>query len=152
MLDGTPRYAGFWRRFGAFFVDAIVLNLAMFGIGFLLPVYEPVQFGDPDAGLGLAFAFQYNALGTVIIILLAWIYYATMESSARQATLGKMALSLQVTDLEGERIGFARATGRYFAKFLSWITLLVGFFMAGFTQRKQALHDIVAKTLVISRR
>jgi uncharacterized RDD family membrane protein YckC len=74
-----------------------------------------------------------------------------MESSARQATLGKMALKLAVTDLEGERIGFGRATGRYFAKFLSWLTLLVGFFMAGFTQRKQGLHDILAKTLVISR-
>lgn len=151
MPDGNPQYAGFWRRVGALFVDAIVLNLAMVAIGFVLPVHEAVDLAAPDSALGLFFAFQYNTLGTLVIILLGWLYYAGMESSVRQATLGKMALSLVVTDLEGERIGFGRATGRYFAKFLSWLTLLVGFFMAGFTRRKQALHDILAKTLVISR-
>lgn len=145
------QYAGFWRRFGAFVVDAIVLNLAMFVVSFALPIYDTVDYGADGSAFGFAFDFQYNALGTLVIILLGWLYYALMESSARQATLGKMALKLAVTDLEGERIGFGRATGRFFAKFLSWLTLLVGFFMAGFTRRKQALHDIVAKTLVISR-
>jgi uncharacterized RDD family membrane protein YckC len=145
------QYAGFWRRFGAFVVDAIVLNIAMIAIGFVLPVYDTIELGEGESNFGLAFNFQYNALGTLVIILLGWLYFAILESSARQGTLGKMALKLAVTDLDGERIGFGRASGRYFAKFLSWITLLVGFFMAGFTERKQALHDIVAKTLVISR-
>jgi uncharacterized RDD family membrane protein YckC len=146
------QFAGFWRRFGAFLVDAVVLNVVMIAIGFVLPVYDTMELDKDESNLGLAFNFQYNALGTLVIILLGWLYFALMESSARQATLGKMALSLAVTDLEGERIGFGRASARYFAKFLSWITLLVGFFMAGFTRRKQALHDIIAKTLVISRR
>ena len=77
-----------------------------------------------------------------------WIYEAVMESSSKQATLGKMALGLKVTDLEGRRISFARATGRHFAKLLSGMILLVGYIMAGFTERKQALHDMIAGTLV----
>jgi uncharacterized RDD family membrane protein YckC len=72
-----------------------------------------------------------------------------MESSAKQATVGKMALGIIVTDLDGRRIGFGRATGRYFAKILSALTLGIGFLMAGFTERKQALHDMVASCLVI---
>jgi uncharacterized RDD family membrane protein YckC len=151
MPDGNPHYAGFWRRVGALFIDAIVINLAMLAIGTVLPVHEAIDLDAPESALGIFFAFQYNTLGTILVILLGWLYYAAMESSARQATLGKMALSLAVTDLAGERIGFGRASGRYFGKFLSWLTLLVGFFMAGFTRRKQALHDILAKTLVISR-
>jgi uncharacterized RDD family membrane protein YckC len=72
-----------------------------------------------------------------------------MESSSRQATVGKMTLGLKVTDLAGRRISFARASGRYFAKYVSSMTLLIGYIMAGFTERKQALHDIIAGTLVI---
>ena len=72
-----------------------------------------------------------------------------MESSAKQATVGKMALGIIVTDLDGRRIGFGRATGRYFAKILSALTLGIGFLMAGFTERKQALHDMVASCLVV---
>jgi uncharacterized RDD family membrane protein YckC len=74
-----------------------------------------------------------------------------MESSARQATLGKMALGIVVTDLDGNRIGFGRATGRYFAKILSALILLIGFIMAAFTQKKQGLHDIIAGTLVVKK-
>lgn len=78
-----------------------------------------------------------------------WIYYALMESSGWQATLGKKVLGLKVTDLAGNRISFARASGRFFGKILSGMLLLVGFMMAGFTERKQALHDILAGCLVL---
>ena len=81
--------------------------------------------------------------------LAKWIYEASMESSARQATVGKMALALKVTDLEGRRISFARASGRHFAKYISGMILLIGYIMAGFTERKQALHDMIAGTLVV---
>ena len=77
-----------------------------------------------------------------------WIYEAGLESSSKQATLGKMAMGLKVTDLVGRRISFARATGRHFAKILSGMILLIGYIMAGFTERKQALHDMIAGTLV----
>jgi uncharacterized RDD family membrane protein YckC len=75
-----------------------------------------------------------------------------MESSPQQATLGKMALGLKVTDLQGERLSFARATGRYFGKIVSSLILFVGFMMAGWTEKKQALHDIMAGTLVVKKR
>lgn len=80
--------------------------------------------------------------------MINWLYFALLESSSMQGTLGKKALGMIVTDLDGNRIGFGRATGRYFAKFLSAIILLIGFVMVAFTQRKQGLHDIIASTLV----
>src|SRR6202035_5143373 len=82
---------------------------------------------------------------------LAWLYYALLESSSWHATLGKMALRLQVTDLEGRRIGFGRASGRFFGKIISGMILYIGFLMAGFTEKKQALHDMMAGCLVIKK-
>jgi uncharacterized RDD family membrane protein YckC len=82
-------------------------------------------------------------------MVMRWLYYAFFEASEFQATPGKMALGLIVTDEEGVRIGFGRATGRYFGKILSGLILYIGFMMAGWTQKKQALHDILAKTLVV---
>jgi len=84
--------------------------------------------------------------------LCAWIYFASLESSASQATLGKRMLGLKVADLSGGRISFGRATGRYFAKILSGVILLIGYIMAGFTEKKQALHDMLAGTLVLRTR
>jgi uncharacterized RDD family membrane protein YckC len=77
-----------------------------------------------------------------------WLYFALQESSERQATLGKMALKIYVTDLQGRRISFGQATGRYFGKILSTLILGIGYMMAGFTAQKQALHDMMASTLV----
>ena len=85
-----------------------------------------------------------------LVVLLVYIgYFAGMESSFRQATYGKMMLGVKVVDEDGFRISFWRAVGRYFAKYLSIFTLFIGFLMAAFTEKKQALHDMVAKTLVI---
>jgi uncharacterized RDD family membrane protein YckC len=81
--------------------------------------------------------------------MMSWIYYALLESSVWQATIGKKLLGLKVTDLAGNRISFARASGRFFGKILSGMILGIGFLMAGFTQRKQALHDILAGCLVL---
>ncbi len=80
-----------------------------------------------------------------------WLYFALMESSPRQATLGKQALGIMVTDLAGQRISFARATGRFFAKILSGLILWIGYVMAAFTERKQALHDLLASCLVVAK-
>jgi uncharacterized RDD family membrane protein YckC len=89
--------------------------------------------------------FRLAAIRTV----LNWLYFSLLESSSWQATLGKKALGLEVTDLAGRRISFGRATGRFFAKYISAIILMIGFLMAAFTEKKQALHDILAGTLVI---
>ena len=101
-------------------------------------------------GPGLMIALFSTYLISLITILCAsWLYFALMESSAKGATLGKLALGLRVTDLNGNRISFARATGRYFGKIVSGMILMIGYLMAGFTQQKQALHDIMAGCLVI---
>jgi len=82
-------------------------------------------------------------------LMMNWIYYAALESSVWQATIGKKVLGLTVTDLAGNRITFGRASGRFFGMLLSGFILGIGFLMAGFTERKQALHDMIAGCLVI---
>jgi uncharacterized RDD family membrane protein YckC len=110
-------------------------------------------------GLGLAggmmsdiphIGFGLLGHGVTIVFLLfgSWLYEAFMESSSYQATLGKMIFGMKVTDLNGNRISFERATGRHFAKWLSAMILFIGYIMVGFTERKQGLHDLLAGTLV----
>ena len=106
---------------------------------------------DMDSGEG---GLMIALLSTYLISMLAvavagWLYFALMESSAKGATLGKIALGLRVVDLNGNRIGFGRATGRYFGKLISGAILFLGYIMAAFTQQKQALHDIIAGCLVV---
>lgn len=84
-----------------------------------------------------------------VVLAEGWMYYALMESSSYQGTLGKRALGLKVTDLGRARITFGSATIRYFSKILSALMLHIGFIMAAFTEKKQALHDIIASCLVI---
>lgn len=136
-------YGGFWIRVLAYIIDAMILQFAstvfaMIGAGVVI-----AAAGAGDTATGAAVVLVYG-----LILPLNWLYFAIMESSVWQGTLGKQALNLVVTDESGERIGFGRATGRYFAKILSSIILLVGFFMVGWTQRKQGLHDLIAGTLV----
>jgi uncharacterized RDD family membrane protein YckC len=85
----------------------------------------------------------------LVVAVAGWLYFAMMESSNKMATLGKMAIGIKVTDLNGNRISFGRATGRYFAKILSGMILMIGYIMAGFTEKKQALHDMIASCLVV---
>ncbi|MCY7409592.1 MAG: RDD family protein, partial [Chitinophagales bacterium] len=101
-----------------------------------------------QAGMITMMATAYIGLITSGIVL-NWLYYAFMESSTKQATLGKMALNIKVTDMQGNRITFLNATGRYFGKIISSLIMGIGYIMAGFTEKKQALHDIVAGTLVV---
>jgi len=85
----------------------------------------------------------------MVASLSVWLYDALMTSSSKQGTLGKIVFRLKVVDLNGARISFARATGRFFAKILSGMILNIGYIMAGFTERKQALHDMIAGTFVL---
>ncbi len=85
----------------------------------------------------------------LVIAAIGWLYFALMESSKNQGTLGKMALGLKVTDMDGNKISFGRATGRYFSKILSGMILMIGYIIAGFTDKKQALHDMIASCLVL---
>ena len=106
---------------------------------------------DPSQVLGPAFVLMILAAAGIGLVV-GWLYYAYSESSAAQATLGKRALGLYVTDLNGQRISFARASARYFCKIITgMVPLFIGYILAGVTQRKQALHDMIAACLVLRR-
>jgi uncharacterized RDD family membrane protein YckC len=136
-------YAGFWRRVAAFLLDGILITVALGILGGPFGVWRGWILHRPSSFGGLP------CFGGLFHTVAAWLYFALLESSGFQATLGKQVLGIVVTDLYGRRVSFARATARHFGKILSSITLGVGFAMAGFTARRQALHDILAECLVI---
>jgi uncharacterized RDD family membrane protein YckC len=138
-----PVYGGFWIRFVAYIIDSIIINIVVFIVSFVVGLAMGVGGGSR------ASAEAAQLIGSVIGIGLAWLYFALQESSEAGATLGKRALGLRVLRGDGMRLSFGRATGRFFAKFLSAVILLIGYIMAGFTDRKRALHDMIADTVVI---
>jgi uncharacterized RDD family membrane protein YckC len=158
-------YAGFWLRFAAALVDGVILGIPfwlimvalifMFG-GFGIMIHRIPQGSPPtdprEVIALLAPFFMAFFLGWLIFMIMQWLYFAGMESSARQATFGKSVMSLRVTNNDGQRISFGHATGRFFAKIVSgMVPLAIGYIMAGFTEKKQALHDLIAGTLVLKK-
>lgn len=127
-------YAGFWRRLVAYVADLTLLAL-VYAVMFVMPIEPRIE--------------PYAFAGGFYALVVAWLYFAGMESSKEQATLGKMLMGIRVADLEGRRIGFLRATGRHFAKILSALTFYAGFIMAALTERRQGLHDKLAGTVVL---
>ncbi len=133
-------------------IDAIIVRVvvhpiaAIFGFGGL----AITGLGEHSLrhGFGLPLLIFGGGVLGAIVIGASWLYEALMESSSYQATLGKMIFGMKVTDLNGNRIDFLRATGRHFAKIVSGLLLCFGFIMVGFTERKQGLHDMLAGTLV----
>lgn len=141
----TPVYAGFWLRFVAYLIDALLMAAVFFPLGLVLGLAAGASGGDENSPqLALA-----NMLGNVLSIAAGWLYHSLLESSSWQGTIGKKVLGLRVTDLDGHRIGFGRATGRYFGTILSGMICFIGFIMVAFTEKQQALHDMLAGTLVV---
>jgi uncharacterized RDD family membrane protein YckC len=143
-------YAGFWRRFVAMIIDSLVF-LPLVVIAILMSGLFGIAM-QPSVDLeGLTGAIF--SIGVVVLMCLlfvgSWLYHAGMESSRHQATLGKKALGIIVTDMNGNRISFARANGRFFGKWVSGMIMNIGYLMAAFTEKKQALHDILAGCLVV---
>jgi uncharacterized RDD family membrane protein YckC len=146
--DQTMReyyYAGFWWRVLAHLIDAVVLGFVIFFVEFGLSFAVFVS----TAGAGVIPLYAFGGLTNFAV---AWLYFAITESSIMQGTPGKRCCRIIVTDLAGNRISFGRASGRYFAKIVSILTFGIGFLMAGWTLRKQALHDLIADCLVLRRR
>jgi uncharacterized RDD family membrane protein YckC len=150
-------YAGFWLRLLAHIIDDVVMGVmfgvfvlivvAIVGVGYFRTMLEGMN--GEDATVPAAFIGIMLLVGSVSVVA-GWLYYAWMESSQYQGTLGKMALGLTVTDLQGRRVTFARASGRFFSKIITGlIPLAIGYIMAGFTEKKQALHDMIASCLVL---
>ena len=158
---GGREYAGFWLRVVAYVIDSLIW-FVVFGIviamvvGFLGVESIRSQFEEMGRGMNgpnpvfpamlFVTILTFGAVGLVV----SWLYFAGMESSEHQGTLGKMALGLVVTDMTGRRISFARASGRFFSKLITGLVpLCIGYIMAGFTEKKQALHDMIASCLVL---
>ena len=150
-------YASFWRRLVAFMIDSIIVafpSMILSGVGaalFAPKILSAMNANpSPESISALFSAYGFIMVLNVVSALFFWLYYAFMESSAKQATLGKMAMGIKVVDEKGQRISFARATGRTFSKIISYTILYFGFFMAAFTKKRQALHDFIATTYVVN--
>jgi len=145
------RYAGFWRRFVALIIDGIVftpLLIIFFVSSGLFGLLSGAGYRDME-GFGAALLGVGIFAGLLVLLAGNWLYHTMMESSRYEGTLGKMALGIKVTDLNGNRISFARANGRFFGKWVSGAVMNIGYLMAAFTVQKQALHDMLAGTLVV---
>jgi uncharacterized RDD family membrane protein YckC len=132
--SSPPLYAGFWRRVAAYFVDSIVVLVAA---AFLL--------------LPFSFTESFAWIGSLAVLVFFLAYFIMMNSSGLQATIGKLVLGVKVTDGQGNRIGTGRSAGRFLGTFVSSLVLGVGYLLAGWTERRQALHDMIAGTLVVRR-
>jgi uncharacterized RDD family membrane protein YckC len=135
-------YAGFWKRYAAALIDCVILMISGFVIGGVFGFIYGATTGTAE---GVEF------FATIIGIVLDWLYSALLESSAKQATLGKMALGIKVTDLDGNPISFGKASGRHFGKIVSVLIVFIGYIMIAFTERKQGLHDMMAGCLVVNK-
>lgn len=151
----TSRYGGFWIRLLAHLIDHVILGAIAAPLFFILVlpaifrvINEAERNREPSPELIIAIVSS-----VFIYIVLAfvgqWLYEALLTSSSWQGTIGKRVLRLKVVDEAGNRVGFGRATGRFFAKILSSWFLCIGFIMVGFTDRKRGLHDMLAATLVM---
>jgi uncharacterized RDD family membrane protein YckC len=140
----TPQveYAGFWKRLLAFVVDLGVTSLVLFALVVILPILVGPRLGVPRGSVILA-------SGAIAWLVITWLYWALMESSPKQGTVGKSLLGIVVTDAEGNRMSFCRATVRHLSKVVSALPALAGFVMAGFTAKKQSLHDLITGSLVV---
>jgi len=138
-------YAGFWKRFMASILDTLVLLVAFFI--FLIFIGLWVIAIGADGHDDTLLTIMLGLIGFTVRLF----YFAFMESGPTQATLGKMAVGIKVTDLAGNRIDLSKAVLRYLAKLLSEFTLGVGYVMAGFSPQKQALHDMIAGCLVVDK-
>lgn len=143
--QATPVYAGFWIRLLAYLIDALISCFVFLPVGIVLGLIIVASGSDPDSADMMLVRLSTNGLS----IVAGWLYAAICESSSWQATIGKKVLGLRVTDMDGRRISFGRATGRHFGKMLSGLILGIGFIMIAFTEQKQGLHDLMASTLVV---
>jgi uncharacterized RDD family membrane protein YckC len=151
-------YAGFWLRFVAIIIDGIIIGVLQFMV--IAPILGAIGIGmsggasamdtdDPTVMIAkiMALFSTVGIIGQVVNIL----YFSLMESSKYQATIGKLALGLIVTDVNGGNLDFVKALIRNVSKIVSGVILLIGYIMAAFTEKKQALHDIIAGTLVVKK-
>ena len=156
------KYAGFWLRFVAVIIDSLVLGainwillapiLAIVGIqaagGF---PFSGMDMDDLDVAAMAASLMAMFGIAWIVKRVVDILYHSLMESSKFQGSLGKMALGIIVTDTNGAKLDFSKALVRNLCKIISGAIMLIGYIMAGFTEKKQALHDMIASTLVVKK-
>ncbi len=160
MTQASITYASFGARLGAWIIDAIIIGCVQFVV--VAPIMTFLGFGlasqvedgaiSEEAAVGMIgsiFAMVGSAM--IVTVAITLLYFALMESSKSQATLGKMAVGIKVTDLEGNRINFGKAFLRSIGKIISGMIMYIGYIMAAFTEKKQGLHDMIANTLVLKK-
>ena len=151
-------FAGFWKRFAARVIDSLILGAGCGAFAWVLFYGLSLvgfYFWSLGGTNGVPIAVLVAAILVVetFVIVAGWLYFTLLEASGRQGTVGKMALGIKVTDLSGARISFGRANGRFWSQValsIFWPLLLAGYIMAGFTAKKQGLHDLMAETLVVN--
>jgi uncharacterized RDD family membrane protein YckC len=158
----TPTtYGSFGARFVAMIIDYIIIGilqavvitpiLAVVGLGVASQADNLDNLSEAEA-IGLVGSIMAGVASTMLIVYaISILYFAIMESSKSQASVGKMALGLKVTDMNGERIPFGKALLRSVGKIISGMIIYIGFIMAAFTEKKQGLHDLIANTLVLKK-
>ena len=148
---GEVVYAGFWKRVAAYLIDGLIVGVIGMVIGGIaIAVLGGIIAVGSDSATGIGIVLV-QLLSNLLQVVLGALYYAWFHASASMATPGKMAVGIKVVRTNGERISLLRGIGRYFSTILSALILMIGFLMAAFTQRKQALHDIVCDTLVVDK-
>lgn len=145
-LDDKKHYANFWNRLSAFVIDSIIVGIGTIAIAFIIRQIANIIAGDYVSQNGLP-----DPLVFVELLLPGLLYNSIMESSSKQATIGKNAAGIWVSDINGNKITFTRALVRNSSKLLSAAIVFFGFFQVAFTQRKQALHDMISDCLVLSK-
>lgn len=156
----NTNYAGFWLRFVAVIIDGIIIGAVQFvaimpvlgimGIGMADDIQNMDSASDPSEAMALMGPIMAMAgLAQVVFFAIQTLYFAFMESSNYQATIGKMVLGLKVSDTTGNKLDFTKALVRNLCKIISSMILFIGYLMAAFTEKKQALHDMIANTLVV---
>ena len=145
MNEIKKSYGGFWKGVIAYLIDAFIIAFPVTMV-FCTVITEVLKTENVEV------TSITVSMPQVIMLVASWVYFAGLESSAWQATVGKKMLGMQVTDTSDERINFIKATIRYLAKFLSSFFLMIGFIMVAFTAKKQGLHDFIAGTVVLNQR
>ncbi|WCT54151.1 RDD family protein [Paenibacillus kyungheensis] len=153
----TYGYAGFWKRTAATLIDGFIIGFGVsillgipFILGFVNGVWlkEEYEYTTQD----ITFLIMFYIFYAIVELVVPWLYYSLFEKSKYHATPGKMAVGIIVVDRYFQPVRFGRATGRYWAKNLSYMILCIGYMMAGWTQYKQALHDMIASTYVVNKK
>jgi uncharacterized RDD family membrane protein YckC len=160
VVGGRVVYAGLWKRFAAAFID----NFVTTALSYMLLIPFTLIFGLSAAGLASGNSNPFAdgasialiAVIYLIMILLPVVYFGWMHSSSYQASLGKMAVTIKVVRSDGQRITFWRGFLRHlayllFTLFTCGLGVIVCGLMAAFTERKQALHDMICDTLVVDK-